>query len=254
MEQEFTLILPSNSSEHLFQNKLSDYHTQLKDPIYLNGSWEVSLLEAHLPTKFKYSVTTTSNDSVFVLTKDGLKKVDIETDTFESLLSLTAYINRIVNYIIPNNYKEDRPTFNYNDLTKKFYIVNPGPVALYLSNSLCDLFGFSSDMTSNQSALIEATFPIEIFQKPTILFFYTNIVEHSHVGHSLNPILGLCSLGEKPENEQITITFNREKYFPLNTHMLSTIHIQIADSTGQLIKFASGESRVVLVLHFRKRL
>ena len=62
MNEQFYLVLPSNSSLNIFQeNKTSSYKVQLPNPLELHiTKWEVVLSEIHFPNNF-YTISDGCN-------------------------------------------------------------------------------------------------------------------------------------------------------------------------------------------------
>lgn len=58
---EFHMVLPSNSSPHLYaNNKTSDFRVELEQRCELHGAWEMALLEVHYPNTL-VNVQTSEN-------------------------------------------------------------------------------------------------------------------------------------------------------------------------------------------------
>ena len=84
------------------------------------------------------------------------------------------------------------------------------------------------------------------------LFVYCDIIKPNLVGDTEVPLIRRVEIpSEKKFGHQIEIIYTRPEYFPLVSHEINSIEIEIKDDANRKVDFAFG--RVYLKLHFRKR-
>jgi hypothetical protein len=117
----FYVTLPSNSSKEDFPNKtVSKFTTKLKNPIRLEGAYEVSLVEIMYPKNWKYR-------------PDGAIKCFYKTINFEIIVEFFVY-ETLVDLIhrINDQFKEKNIIceIDYYLKTQKIYLTIPDGVSL----------------------------------------------------------------------------------------------------------------------------
>ena len=81
----FYVTLPSNSSLSDFpQNTLTHYVTRLKNPLRLNGNYEVALAQILFPKNWKYR----PDGTILVSSPDGSTRIVVEFRVWETLTNL----------------------------------------------------------------------------------------------------------------------------------------------------------------------
>ena len=101
---------------------------------------------------------------------------------------------------------------------------------------------------------LNTTNPI-IFQVPSSIYVYTDIIEPERVGDSMASLLRVIPVqdAEKDETENSALVnhvFQRIYYKRVNRNSISSIQIQMADDKGEMIPFDNGVA--IAVLNFRK--
>ena len=98
------------------------------------------------------------------------------------------------------------------------------------------------------------------FQNPSFftmfsqyLFVYTNIIEYSHVGASMLPILRIVNIiGKEDETAKDSLfrSYDVPHYHKVKASVIQEIEIHLADNTGTKLNITAGETLVTL--HFKK--
>ena len=281
----FYVTLPSNSSMNIFDNKISNFTTQLQIPIKLHGPYEVALVEImydHLWDVDVGTLTYIHNDNlefqVPLIHQDG--------ETLEQLISKanTELGTKIIEYEI-EKYKTTRPNvtfeqmqqeliqkFNKNvtfkDKNDKIIVKNGIPIVQYknATNQLLINTASEKDMYVFKG-LLAKYLAIENFylnsKSPSIkidakysshiniinsLYVYTDIIQYQYVGDTLAPLLRNVAVTPKI-NSIKSLIYDSPHYVSVNKSYIDTINIKILDEQGNLIRFKRGKSLVKL--HFR---
>jgi hypothetical protein len=255
MSDSFHIMLPSNSSMDRFPaNTTANFITNLRNPIKLEGEWEMCLLEFHYPhTCF----------NVFT----GHNKISIKIDYFKS-----AITKDMVLYIKPGLYQTKSALVKtVNDELEKVkvgkleFLMNdtvhftPAPKdeeihvqEVILCTDLAKQLGYAP-----KSNLVE--FPISSAEAdishgfPTHIYVYCDLIEGQYVGDTIAPILRMINTEyqQYKYGANVTKSFASLQYVPLLKLEFSTVEIDLRDYTGNLIPFGGGHSAVTI--HFRRR-
>jgi hypothetical protein len=250
----FFVTLPSNASAREFpSNIISDYTTKLANPIYLDGTWEVGLVEILYPNSIlddlsgEISIQTiinadkqTEKYSEPIIAKIGFKP----GETLASLANNIARSFHDKNVQIRLEIKENRTKINFNRRTIHEIRLEP---------RLAAILGFSDhilpvlDMVSE----IVSTSPPDVIEIGE-LFVYTDIITHQFIGDTKAKVLRVVAVETalKSSKKHFSKLYDTPHYVPLERNNIETIKINIRDKTGNTIRFANGA--VIVKLHFRK--
>ena len=154
------------------------------------------------------------------------------------------------------------PYLVYDDENEKVNVV-PGTVVLFddmssfhktkeaaklypkFSNTLCSMLGL---WPRTEGAGIKETVSTTRSSYYSLLL-YSNIVRHTPVGDTLAQLLRLVEIpGRSKFGQQITITYDKPQFYPLNFNYFKSIEIKFLDDTGRIIPFQFGRTYVTLVL------
>lgn len=87
----FYVTLPSNSSKEMYPEKtLTKYTTKLKNPIKLEGSYELALVEVIAPINWQYRET----GSMIVQAGNNVVRHDVKFNVFDKLSDLLINIRK----------------------------------------------------------------------------------------------------------------------------------------------------------------
>ena len=145
-----------------------------------------------------------------------------------------------------------RASFSYNRNTDRVMVMLNPAYALYLKNGLHEILGFK------KKRLIDRR--LHIAEHPPLLnrgiynfYIYCSLCAEVQVGNQKAPLLQVIGLDieDQWDTGVKTIMFNRLMYVPVTCTSFNSVHVEIRDDAGELIRF--NEGRTVLTLHLRKK-
>lgn len=238
----FYVTLPSNTSKEMYPNNtLTCYTTKLKNPIKLEGSYEVALVEMMYPVNWKY------RDDASIIVSDNLGNILKYNIQFHCYDTVNDIINGINDFFSSNVIE-----INMLYVNQKVRIGAPANTVVEFTNDAQKNFGFKDmkKLVFNNQNIIIAETSVKLFPNTIAsLFVYTDIVEFQYVGDENAPIIR-----EVATNTNVTFVdkiYDSPHYVPVIRNNIDTILIDIRSDLGEHIQF--GEGVVVVKLHFRKK-
>ena len=239
MNNIFYIVLPSNSSSHLFpNNKISSFKVQLSNPLQLDPSkWEVALSEIQLVHTW-YNVRKEKNTLIKTFS-DTSSLLQISEGNYTSIEKLIEEIKAGDNSI----------QIEYSDINRKIKIDVPKDVELQFNGSdIARCFGFDNNAKLSEGMTIStSTSTINIYHS---IYVYTDIIENQHTGDYKVPLLRVIPITSK-YGENVCVRYDKPHFFNINRSRIQTIEIDLRDDEGELISFEGGRSIVTLV--FRRK-
>ena len=239
MNNIFYIVLPSNSSSHLFpNNKISSFKVQLSNPLQLDPSkWEVALSEIQLVHTW-YNVRKEKNTLIKTFS-DTSSLLQISEGNYTSIEKLIEEIKAGDNSI----------QIEYSDINRKIKIDVPKDVELQFNGSdIARCFGFDNNAKLGEGMTIStSTSTINIYHS---IYVYTDIIENQHTGDYKVPLLRVVPITSK-YGENVCVRYDKPHFFNINRSRIQTIEIDLRDDEGELISFEGGRSIVTLV--FRRK-
>ena len=242
MNNIFYIVLPSNSSSHLFpNNKISSFKVQLSNPLQLDPSkWEVALSDIQLAHTW-YNVRKG---------KDTLKKTFSKTS---SLLQIPEGNYASIEKLIENIKAEDdflNPIqIEFSDINQKVKIDVPKNVELQFNGSdIARCFGFDNNAKLSEGTTISTNISTTNIYRS--IYVYTDIIENQHTGDCKVPLLRVIPIASK-YGDNVCVRYDKPHFFNINRSRIQTIEIDLRDDEGELISFEGGRSIVTLV--FRRK-
>ena len=259
MNNQFFIILPSNSSMDLFpNNKTSNFKVNLPNNLELNCSkWEVALSEIQFQHTW-YNIREGRN----VIVKDlnshenetvGVKtKITIPAGHYSSVEDILSKLNR-------NNYTEKNSQsihYHFNALSQRTIITIPKQSILNMNGSdIAHCLGFDGKAILNNvnndkeiSVVSSSIASTENMYKS--MYVYTDIIENQYVGNVRVPLLRVVPITSK-YGDVSCIKYDKPHFISLNRSNIQTIEINLKDDTGEFISFEAGKAIVTLV--FRRK-
>ena len=252
-----TITLPSNASMDLFpQNTCQDYTTQLASDLNLNGNFEVALKRLQYP----YNWSGLEGDDCKV--KFSYKSFKAKTPITEEIqIPEVDYTNvaELVSALITAIYTQTTdPHFQeiaFQLKGSRLWVSLKSGVKIEFSNRVRIILGFVENPgwvseASEINHFFSNDYDVDIRGGRHTLFVYSDIVEHSIVGDTIQPLLGTASIGGSPGN---IVVYEPQilDWTSLRSNEIRTIRIYIRDEVGEVIPFKGG--RVIVTLHLRKR-
>lgn len=264
----FYLTLPSNASMTVHpNNKPQSYTVELSQPINLEGSWEVALMELQYPTNW-HNLTESTKWEILLTYWEGeadLKETrfifDFPPGSYSSLEHLCTAVSNQLNaqYMQKCEIAEaNEAPFNlmYNDATKKVVtkcsLRFVATTIRLLGDQLLQMLGFFNKKTGYERLVFGdiSMYDPSVVANSATLFVYSDIVEHQFVGDTKAPLLRTSPLCDKSRDVK-ALTFQRPFYLTVKKNYINSIRIELRNDAGELVHFQTGKS--ILVLHFRKR-
>ena len=281
----FYVTLPSNASMDIHpDNAISHYTTRLRQPLDLDGKWEVALVEASVPTRW---TNVKAGDCAMRVHLDAISDEEIHDENgeitgfkkisqyFTKSLRDTHYERPIdLSWALNRAWRELRdsivaPYGEYNEFNKKiprgflynpeenFIKLNPKSMKnekthIQVTGKLGLMLGIGdgkSDWVNVPNREMRPV-PVEVDH----VYLYTDIVDHVVVGHAVAPLLRIIPMKSFIGNnyiEHYTHVFNKPHYLPVSLQHIESIHIDLRNDQGQNIPFITGRS--IVKLHFRRR-
>jgi len=267
----FYVTLPSNSSRDFFaQNTISNFTTQLKIPITLNGPYEVALVEITYDHCWDVDmgelVYFHSDPNVLFRTQITLR----DGENFPDFLSRINYDigEKIVAYEIEKK-KQSNPELNKTEiadkLTQELVTSKNVPIILFkehklifntmgedhhfvLSGLFGEILGVNNTLLNQKSKFINVSTYNRNFYFITSLYIYSDIIKYQYVGDELAPLLRNVVVPNSAKTTQ-NIIYDSPHYLPVNKTIIDNINISIRDEIGNFIHFKRGKS--IVKLHFR---
>ena len=255
MNNHFYAVLPCDSSHSYFgNNTVAEFTTKLPQPISLDGSYEVALVELIYTHSF-YNVKNSSGSLFLEIKKNDDSpaiKIYAESghyaDEKDFALKLSEKINAVI-HSVPD-LVGNIITFTFNErrrrLALQLHCINN--MSMYMSEPMTSKFGFVKDGPYiNGGFNAKNIFDIRAGQR--LMYVYCDVASYIPVGETKSPLLRICNVSGK-FGDTIHHTFSRPFYVPVSRNNFDTILINIRDELGQPMPFEFGKSAVTL--HFRR--
>ena len=266
IEDNFYVILPSNvrSIASKNENKANKYTTHLAKALELDKEeFMVGLAEISYVHSWSSSIIAKSCEYKIAIADLAKReqRPTIEHACLPQGQSVVHY-HSIEDLIVGLN--ERRP----QKFRGKFRMGQGGHVEIQLAlgemimldNYLADLIGFSRTKMVFSYGKLESDsqlYTIEAENKPDIsiamynMYVYCDIVDNTQVGDTLVPLLRTVPIDKQNKDKYVVKSFNPIRYLPLSTAYIPSIHMVLANDTGELVPFQYGKT--VVTLHFKKK-
>lgn len=250
--KSFYCYLPSNSSINFFpENAISSYRVKLRQPLNLDGRFEVALTEISVPTEFS---NVDEQHGRLAINTDGKSWRELgvpigyyeDNDTFMTRLSSVLENARST----PGT---DGTILQYIPRVRKAFFRIPAGISIHLYEGIAQILGFDGVKTLHGGRTHEAPHHADVFHNTYTLYVYLDCIAPQIVGDSEVQLLRTIHFGSySAKNTQRVLThiYQTPNYVPVNKQYLDTIKIDIRDSSGKKIPFLAGHS--LCKLHFRQ--
>lgn len=271
MDEEFYIVLPSNSSSDYFPgNTTSCFKTHLPRSLSLPGRWCVCLADMQVPQTFLHVAREEERSFVEIHSsveeREPLaldKVVDVKQWRERSVVASGIYtsIDDLVTAVNETRSFKGHLKFTYlpeNGGRVQVKRICGETCALHdfkLSRELSHMLGFTAPLISllkpGRSAMSDQPACLAS-GLPNLLFVYTDICEPYITGDMHSPLLNVVSIdvGNYMFGKTETKTFTTPKYIPLLHTNFEVIEIDIRDAFGRPAPFEYGTCTVTL--HFKK--
>ena len=254
--ESFYVTLPSLGTG----NTIGTYVQKLPEVTKLPGSWEVALAELIYPASW-INVTEANRRGYLCYDESYYHENEVESirpwscnqnnpDFFDlpighyTRVRLGESLNyEIANFATADPERKNKKYFGMKHGVMKFRGTDQG-VKLKIHPDLAEIMGFENSEFC--ARLVDAT--LMPFSLPHSLYVYTNIIEPQIVGPTKAQLLAVVPAGERT---QLAVRYATTplQYVALRYDQLESIEVNIRDSSGDIIPFASGHC--VVKLHIR---
>lgn len=275
--ENFYVTLPSNASMDVYpDNAISHYTTRLRQPLDLEGQWEVALVEASIPTRWTNVLTNQSihitlrkrNDKPDPVDLDIIEdhlvgievKVDVASDFYDSAEQLTRALNRAwieLKNKVPDGYIHLLPAtntaFQYDGIDN-IITRTEQMISIDVSTQLGILLGIGDERQRWIEVPKHKDKTNQVSLYINHMYIYSDIAEYNIIGDTVAPLLRILQVKSYTANNrmnQYTYTFNKPHYIPISRSHVESIHIDLRDDQGKNVSFVTGKS--IVKLHFRRK-
>ena len=188
----FYMTLPSNASQAEYEkNTKTHFKTKLKEPIYLEGSYESALVELLYPVSWKYRPDGRINISIDDISIDYY----IQFFIYESLPDLILRINEDFKLM------QISPNIDYLASTQKIYLFLPENCVFKFFDKVDEAFGFANSQYKGAAKTKRLVFKSTHTVKQNLseisnFYIYSDIAEFQIVGNEQAPLLRIVPIGE----------------------------------------------------------
>lgn len=279
--ENFYVTLPSNSSMDIYpDNAISHYTTRLRQPLNLNNNWEVAIVEASVPTRWKNWLVHIDDRhymrlGVGTIDKDTGKMIkryfraNVKSGMYDSATGLENALNEAWNKI-RTSVGTNKRFRHATPREEKVFVYNP--VNNFLNNVITSSTEHGLSVSKDLGRILGIidtgkewlSVPTKLentkqLQNKTIkvshLYVYTDIIEYTIVGDTVTPLLRIIPMQSYIGTSTIdhyTHIFNKPHYIPVSRQHIETIHIDIRNDAGINIPFID-DTKCIIKLHFRRR-
>ena len=266
----FIVELVSNASSSIYpDNTLASFTNFLPEQLYLDGDWEVALLEITYPALYN---NITEGKFWYVPQRSTSKKRNNEetrealNESYESVtilpgmyLSLDEIFQSMNDALRLRNRQSVELKWKVDSITRhcEIELASDKSQLVFASQDLCSILGFSQSVWFSSKGPHGSEFPIDILRFHSVMV-YTDIVEFSIIGDTKAPILRCFPFINKIQRDSISVTkysnyvsFDNLQFRRLLKNSIHSIKVELRSPTGELIPFvAVGITRLTLL--FRK--
>ena len=266
----FIVELVSNASSSIYpDNTLASFTNFLPEQLYLDGDWEVALLEITYPALYN---NITEGKFWYVPQRSTSKKSNNEetrealNESYESVtilpamyLSLDEIFQSMNDALRLRNRQSVELKWKVDSITRhcEIELASDKSQLVFASQDLCSILGFSQSVWFSSKGPHRSEFPIDILRFHSVMV-YTDIVEFSIIGDTKAPILRCFPFNNKIQRDSISVTkysnyvsFDNLQFRRLLKNSIHSIKVELRSPTGELIPFvAVGITRLTLL--FRK--
>ena len=261
----FIVELVSSASCDIYpENTLSSFTNFLPDQLFLEGKWEVALLEISHPALYN---NVSDGGFFFNLSNRTYEEYESVQPTRKIEPGLYRTVHEVffaMSEVVSNSIKSDDSTENQirwetDPRSGKVKITLPhrDAVLSFPRNDLASILGFHQNKILQGPEVHESQFPTDILRIHTVMV-YTDIVEYSIVGDTKAPLLRSFPFTQRVSHDAVSVTkymsctsFDKLQFHKLLKNSIHSIKIELRSQIGELIPFVSvGLTRLTLM--FRK--
>ena len=255
----FIIELVSNASLDVYpDNTLASFTNSLPEQIALDDDeWEVALMEIAIPLWYNNISKGCSLRYKADPTKTGYYTIDVPEGLYNSIYDVIAALEGLQRAILPKDVEHFSLQYTPFSGTIRMKLPVPGSSVHFRTEDLCSILGWNGPAWIREQDSI-SVYPVDI-QRIHSVMVYTDIIEHSIVGHVKAPILRCFPFRQRLKNNQIEMcelmsfhTFDTLQFRNVMKKSFNNKKIELRAQTGEKIPFAGvGVTRATLM--FRKK-
>lgn len=251
---DFYMILPSNVlTDAYLDNKTSDYHTPMPQPINLTGGkWECALTEIFYPHTW-YNIKGPLTQFEIRYTS-GSKRQRSSLEIPKGYYTPSSFVEQFNKTLARVNTFHGRlefiPAWGHLVIT-----LNKGE-SITIHQDLSQMLGFVRKVfrrrkdSEDDVLLIASGKSVDLNASLHQIYIYSDIINETLVGNKFVPLLRIVNVrGSFGEN--IYTAFQDLHYVEVKTLTINSIEITLRDDQGNPVPFQYG--KVIAKLHFRRR-
>ena len=250
----FYIELPSNSSHKLFKdNTINKFRVNLANPLNLEGSWEVGLVEVSYPrtfynvplsSYFEWRMVSYDNQDPQVKSYSKPRKVSIKGGYYNSINMLLSELK----YQAHQLGSAVDISFLYNTSIKQLSLIGSKNIEIRLSDKLAYVAGWNPSRWHTVEDSARGS--VDLTGGRYHFFLYCDCIQYQMVGDAYAPVLRTIKItGEW--GEVVSLQYTAPHYVPVSKSFIDTIALEIRSDTGEPIDFLYG--KILAKLHFRKK-
>ena len=239
-DEFYTVIRSGDSSVYFPSNTPGDFYVRLPHMVELHGDWCVAVNEVWVIKQW-YNV----RNAYIEVCLSGVEydKWAIPSGYYVDNSWLVQGLNSVA-----NNASEGCASFTYNSLNHRMYISTKPGVKVKLSPNLCVLAGCEPGTVITGSWVTDNAMDVSKDQR--IMYIHTDMIAGQLFSDNILPVLKVLDTSYADFGEMVHDNIV-STYANVVRKTFDVIHIEIRDSSGELIKFEGG--MVMIQLHFRRR-
>lgn len=251
---DFYMVIPSNvrniSDE---KNKISNFRTYLPKPMTLDkAKWRVALVQIDFP--FSWNNVSGEVAKIILKTEDFRTTTKLKSRYYSEPKDLVKGIN--------NLFEGHGMKSRLIELPGNLCMINLTPHETVMFHpTLSGILGFKDSTFSGAvqprtegDALPDSKyFGIHLMDTRASfynMYVYSDLVSETLVGDTYVPLLQTVPIQTHLAGELVHHEYIHPQYMRLQTGSISSIHIQLCDESGNLVRFDKGH--VIVKLHFKQ--
>ena len=243
-EQQFYILLPSNSSMDLYKdNTLTSFTVHLPETIRLDNSYEVGLQSIVWPRSF-YTIRNDSTNIDYISSDGHVDTVRIRSGFYHTMTDLVQSINSSLRTKVGANIQ-----LLYDNISEKVYVSVKNGYTFTLAGDLSIILGFGGNNVVISKSQY-SPFVSDLNGGMQCLYVYVDILNYQITGNTKTQLIKVLPV-EGKHGQTIYRSFDSPTYLPIGVKEFEDIRVDIRDGSGRKVQFESG--RVIINLHFRKK-
>jgi hypothetical protein len=241
VRSEFTIVVRSTDCANYFPtNTPGDFYVRLPHKIELTSDWSLTVSEIWI-TKHWYNM------------HNSYVEICLGGDVYEKTAILSGYYHdnsRLVEELnkIGENTSDGAVIFSYDTRNQRLYVGIRAGVKVKLSPSLCTMLGH--DVGVPITGAWVSPLIMDVHRGDRLIYVHTDISRGQVFSDDILPIVKVVAT-DCYDFGSVIHDINVGVQIPVDKKSFDVIHIELRDSSNDIIKFEAGVTMVQL--HFIRR-